>query len=153
MTVIVPLLPCSHFSDCPEKKKIQPRSQGLLRPVVATALFFPEYSLLAPAVRVWGSEWYLCHHPVFGETNSLNLATFVRSERPGESDAGWEEQQHRRRFGYPDQRIPLIRRGLLPPIQPHLTLRPGLPSFPSSPSNPAGPCAREKGVAKCCSSA
>lgn len=44
----VPLLPYSHLSQIPQKKT-QPRSQGLLTPVMTTARFFLDPSLLSPA--------------------------------------------------------------------------------------------------------
>lgn len=50
MTLIVPPLPRSHLFDCLGRGEPQPKIQSLLRPVMATALFFPEYSLLPPVV-------------------------------------------------------------------------------------------------------
>lgn len=143
-------------TDSPEKT--QPRSQGLLRHVVATAWFSPEPSFLSLVAQVLEYKCNLCHHSVFAETNPLNLANSIRrSERPGKSDATWEKEQPRRRLGYPDERVTsqhtLSGEGyvcLPPQIHPHLTLRPGLPSFPSSPSSPAGPCRQGKGISGCC---
>ena len=64
-------------------EKSQPRSQSLLRPVMITTLFFPEYSLLPPAVQVSGSKWYLCHHPI--HLTWLSLLGGMRDS--GESEA------------------------------------------------------------------
>lgn len=96
-------VPISHrFS----RKKTQPRSQGLLRHVVATAWFSPEPSFLSLVAQVLEYKCNLCHHSVFAETNPLNLANSIRrSERPGKSDATWEKEQPRRRLGYPDERV------------------------------------------------
>lgn len=85
-------MPCSHLSQILQKKT-QPRSQGLLRPVVATAWFSPEPSFLSLAAQVLEYKWHLCHHSVFTEANPLNLAKSIRrSERPGKSDATWEKE-------------------------------------------------------------